>query len=135
MLQFQTLVWIIISSFSFVISAEKDFYRAAVLELAQFTNISYPAADILRINLEVYEIAAKTAAKHGADIIVFPESGLLPFEKPNRDWMLSFIEDIPDPKKEVVNPCEQESQFRDLPILRRLSCLARNNHIWVVQIR
>ncbi|GFY06316.1 pantetheinase [Trichonephila clavipes] len=132
MLHFQTLAWIIISSFSFVTSVDKDFYRAAVLELAQFTNISYPAADILRINLEVYEIAAKTAAKHGADIIVFPESGLLPFEKPNRDWMLSFIEDIPDPKKEVVNPCEQESQFRDLPILRRLSCLARNNHIWVV---
>ncbi|GFY06337.1 hypothetical protein TNCV_2681271 [Trichonephila clavipes] len=67
MLHFQTLAWIIISSFSFVISVDKDFYRAAVLELAQFTNISYPAADILRINLEVYEIAAKTAAKHGIE--------------------------------------------------------------------
>lgn len=132
MLYFQTLVLIAIFSSSFVINAEKDFYRAAVLELAQFANISYPAADILRINLEVYEIAAKTARKHEADIIVFPESGLLPFSKPSREWLLSFIEDIPDPKKVVVNPCEEASKFHDLPILRKLSCIARNNHLYVV---
>ncbi|GFT15355.1 biotinidase [Nephila pilipes] len=132
MLHLKTLVLIVLFYFSYVINAEKDFYRAAVLELAQFSNISYPPADILRKNLEVYDIAAKTAAKHRADILVFPESGLLPFEKPSREWLLSFIEDIPDPKTVIVNPCEEASQFQNLPILRKLSCLARDNHLYVV---
>ncbi|GFY47223.1 hypothetical protein TNIN_416341, partial [Trichonephila inaurata madagascariensis] len=48
--------------FSFVINAEKEFYRAAVLEFAQLANASYPPAEIPQLNLEVYEIAAKTAA-------------------------------------------------------------------------
>ncbi|GFY06309.1 transposable element Tcb1 transposase [Trichonephila clavipes] len=52
----------VIFSFSFVINAEKEFYRAAVLELAHLTNASYPLAEIPQLNLEVYEIAAKTAA-------------------------------------------------------------------------
>ncbi|GFQ68862.1 vascular non-inflammatory molecule 2, partial [Trichonephila clavata] len=46
--------------------------------------------------------------------------------------MLNVIEDIPDPKKVDINPCKAESLFHHLPILRRLSCLARNNHLWVV---
>ncbi|GFT15353.1 vascular non-inflammatory molecule 2 [Nephila pilipes] len=128
----QTLLLILLSSFSRVINSEKDFYRAAVLEYVRFNNISYPAAEKLRKNLEVYEIAAKTAAKQGADIIVFPESGLLKFEKPSREWLLDFIEDIPDPNKVIVNPCEESSQFHNLPILRKLSCLARDNHLYVV---
>ncbi|GFT15351.1 vascular non-inflammatory molecule 2 [Nephila pilipes] len=132
MLHLLTLVLLVLSSFSYVINAKKDFYRAAVLELAQITNISYPAPDKLRKHLEIYDIAAKTAAKKEADIIVFPESGLLPFKKPSREWLLNFIEDIPDPKKAIVNPCEEASQFNNLPILRKLSCLARDNNIYVV---
>ncbi|GFQ91944.1 vascular non-inflammatory molecule 2 [Trichonephila clavata] len=46
--------------------------------------------------------------------------------------MLNVIEDIPDPKKVDINPCKAENLFHHLPILRRLSCLARNNHLWVV---
>ncbi|GIY75357.1 hypothetical protein CEXT_96382 [Caerostris extrusa] len=128
----QALLFLILFVHSSCLFAKKDFYRAAVLELSQFTNISYPAADILRINLNIYDLAASTAAKHEADIIVFPESGLLPFEKPNREWLLDFIEDIPDPKKMLTNPCAEPDLFSDRPIITKLSCLARHNNIYVV---
>ncbi|KAF8796451.1 pantetheinase-like [Argiope bruennichi] len=131
-LNLPSLLFIVLFLHTAELNAEKNFYRAAVLELSQFTNISYPASKILEINLNVYEIAARTAAKHRADILVFPESGLLPFEKPDRDWLLDFIEDIPDPKEVVANPCTQRDEFQDRPILQKLSCLAQFNNIYIV---
>ncbi|GBN20527.1 Pantetheinase [Araneus ventricosus] len=81
---------------------------------------------------EAFSQFGRTGMCRGADILVFPESGLLPFEKPSRDWLLAFIEDIPDPKEVAANPCSEPAVFRDRPILSNLSCLARHNNIYVV---
>ncbi|KAG8178632.1 hypothetical protein JTE90_016294 [Oedothorax gibbosus] len=125
-------VLIVIVSISSLVSADKDFYRAAVLELAQFADLSYSPSEVAQRNLKLYETAVTAAATDQADIIVFPESGLFPLLKINRSVALELSENIPNPKLDAYNPCK-ENYLTDIhPILTKLSCLAKENGIFVV---
>lgn len=82
-------------------------------------------------NLKVFEEQTAIAAQQGAHIIVFPEYGITGFDH-NRESMESFLEDIPDPNSVDWIPCTDPDRFSDTLVLRNLSCLARNNNIYVV---
>jgi len=49
-----------------------------------------------------------------------------------RESLQLLSEDIPDPRQQVVNPCKQEQDFEDRPILRSLSCIAKKNKVYLV---
>lgn len=59
----------------------------------------------------------------GAQIVVFPEGAIIGVLYETRASVLPYLEQIPE-ISELVNPCTQ-SGFNDCPILRTLSCLAR----------
>ncbi|XP_014729750.1 PREDICTED: pantetheinase-like isoform X1 [Sturnus vulgaris] len=81
-------------------------------------------------NMDVLEGAIKEAARQGAHIIVTPEDGIYGWRF-TRESIYPYLEDIPDP---VVNwiPCTDPSRFGPAPVQERLSCMARNNSIYVV---
>ncbi|XP_054713931.1 pantetheinase-like [Uloborus diversus] len=110
----------------------KDYYRAAVLEHVRFGDTSYSSEEIIQINLKKYELAAKKAALEGADIIVFPEWGLYPDDKENKSYLLSFGEDIPDPKLRLWNPCNEKEHFNENSVLVHLSCMAKDHGMFLV---
>ncbi|NXM78433.1 VNN2 protein, partial [Serilophus lunatus] len=93
------------------------------------------ALALMNKNMDVLEGAIKGAAQQGAHIIVTPEDGIYGW-KFTRESIYPYLEDIPDP---VVNwiPCTDPSrgfllQFGPAPVQERLSCMARNNSIYVV---
>lgn len=63
-------------------------------------------------------------------IIVFPEYGLTGFGY-TRESFRPFLENIPDPKKQEWNACEAQPD-NSIAIMKRLSCLAKNNDIYIV---
>ncbi|XP_035205498.1 pantetheinase-like isoform X2 [Stegodyphus dumicola] len=108
-----------------------DCFTAAVFEhrpRAQ-SNSTLSPREIVSSNLRFYEKAASLAAKNGADIIVFNEFGLFPYE-PSREFLRKYMEHVPDPKKVEFNPCVENDKNRY--ILHTLSCMARRNKIFVV---
>ncbi|GIY54055.1 biotinidase [Caerostris extrusa] len=66
-----------------------------------------------------------------ADIIVFPEEGLFSKNYENNTWLISYAEDVPNPKIEHANPCDDE-KIPEQSILRRLSCIAKKHNFYVV---
>lgn len=48
--------------FVFSLSASNNYYRAAVLELVQFSDLSYSPTEVAQQNLKIYETAGKAAA-------------------------------------------------------------------------
>ncbi|GIY77345.1 pantetheinase [Caerostris darwini] len=125
------------------LNGHKFFYRAAVFEIFQFPNFSYPGSEIISKNLEKYELAAEISADNvgsfqivsqsvlEADIIVFPEEGLFSTSYENDTWFISYAEDVPNPKIEHVNPCDDD-KYQNSPILKRLSCMAKKHEFYVV---
>uniref|UniRef100_A0A8B9QHI0 CN hydrolase domain-containing protein n=1 Tax=Apteryx owenii TaxID=8824 RepID=A0A8B9QHI0_APTOW len=104
-----------------------DSYSAAVYEhnviLSEDTEIPVSPEDAFMLmdkNIDILEAAIKAAAKQGAHIIVTPEDGIY-----------GWIFDIPDPKVDWI-PCTDPERFAPSPVQKRLSCLARNNSIYVV---
>ncbi|KAG8170525.1 hypothetical protein JTE90_012582 [Oedothorax gibbosus] len=130
-LNIRSLSVLVILCISSSVSADKDSYRAAVLELVQFADLSYSPSEVAQRNLKIYDTAAIRAAIDQADIIVFPECGLFPLLKMNRSIILELSEDIPNPKLKTYNPCK-EKDLDDHPILTELSCIARETGIFVV---
>ncbi|XP_023780384.1 pantetheinase-like isoform X1 [Cyanistes caeruleus] len=88
------------------------------------------ALALMNKNMDVLEGAIKEAAQQGAHIIVTPEDGIYGWRF-TRESIYPYLEDIPDP---VVNwiPCTDPSRFGPAPVQERLSCMARNNSIYVV---
>ena len=92
----------------------------------------------VRKNLQVYSESAERAAEEGSEIIVFPEEGLFVANQATdakltlRESIRLLSEDVPDPKDGPVNPCTQEKQLKDRPILQSLACIARTNSIYLV---
>ncbi|GBN56027.1 Vascular non-inflammatory molecule 3 [Araneus ventricosus] len=107
-----------------------DYYTAAVFEHAKIRTPNDSASSIIQRNLRFYFSAANEAKSQGADVIVFPEYGIIPPGK--RDELKKFLEYIPDPKESRVNPCEQNDAYSSRPILNTLSCMAKANSIFVV---
>ncbi|XP_064467664.1 pantetheinase-like [Ornithodoros turicata] len=102
-------------------------FKAAVYEhIQQGDRLKDSATTIITKNLLKYQEATRNASLQGSDIIVFPELGILFFKN-----ALDHAEDIPEPGN--VNPC-QSSAHNNLswPILSNLSCLARDNEIYLV---
>ncbi|NWY29047.1 VNN2 protein, partial [Pheucticus melanocephalus] len=114
-----------------------DTFLAAVYEHAVIlphpTQEPVPASDALALmnrNMDVLEGAIKEAAQQGAHIIVTPEDGIYGWRF-TRESIYPYLEDIPDPAVNWI-PCTDPSRFGPAPVQERLSCMARNNSIYVV---
>ncbi|XP_064205194.1 biotinidase-like [Anguilla rostrata] len=96
------------------------------------------ALEHMNKNLDVYEEQAAAAAKQGAHIIVFPEDGIHGFNF-SRESIAGYLETVPDPTAVSWNPCSDPTPFPTLryceggtEVLHRLSCLAKNNSLYLV---
>lgn len=108
---------------------ERNSYRAAIVEHNRIDRADI--RDTIKVNLALFEQAAKIAANEGAEIIVFPEDGLL---HGLRDTLEPVVQEIPDPgllKSGLNNPCQRQDFYESF-ILKNLSCLARENNLYVV---
>ncbi|XP_054852547.1 pantetheinase-like [Eublepharis macularius] len=114
-----------------------DKYIAAVYEhsviLSEATQKPVSSEEALKLmnkNMDILEEAIQTAATQGAHIIVTPEDGIYGFNF-TRETLYPYLEDIPDPQANWI-PCDDSQRFGPAPVQERLSCLARDNSIYVV---
>ncbi|XP_050409586.1 pantetheinase [Patella vulgata] len=112
-------------------------YRAAVYEHALFQPTHFrsvsrnQALRDMKKNLDIYAEQTRIASSENVDIIVFPEDGIYGLNF-NRDTIKPYLEDIPDPKEFIWNPCNQSEYANGVEVQITLSCMARNNGIYVV---
>uniref|UniRef100_A0A8C5VJP0 Vanin 2 n=1 Tax=Microcebus murinus TaxID=30608 RepID=A0A8C5VJP0_MICMU len=118
-------------------AATQDTFIAAVYEhavvLPNKTEVPVSRDDALRLmnrNIDILERVIKLAAEQGARIIVTPEDALYGW-KFTRETVFPYLEDIPDPQVNWI-PCQNPYRFGDTPVQARLSCLAKNNSIYVL---
>uniref|UniRef100_A0A8C3XXD8 CN hydrolase domain-containing protein n=1 Tax=Catharus ustulatus TaxID=91951 RepID=A0A8C3XXD8_CATUS len=137
MLPSQALLPAVVFALTALRALASDTFLAAVYEHAVIlpdpTDQPVSPSDALALmnkNMDVLEGAVKEAARQGAHIIVTPEDGIYGWRF-TRESLYPYLEDIPDP---VVNwiPCTDPSRFGPAPVQERLSCMARNNSIYVV---
>ncbi|XP_035828906.1 pantetheinase-like [Aplysia californica] len=89
------------------------------------------ALELMQKNLDVYKQQTDIAREQGADIIVFPEDGIYgPMF--TRQTIYPFLETIPDPRRVTWSPCDDPERFPDTEVQRALSCMAKDNFIYVV---
>ncbi|KAG9493495.1 hypothetical protein GDO78_001412, partial [Eleutherodactylus coqui] len=88
------------------------------------------ALALMNRNIDVLERAVITAAQKGAHIIVTPEDGIYGWIF-TRQTISPFLEDIPDPDVNWI-PCSDPQRFGPADVQTRLSCMAKNNSIYVV---
>lgn len=114
-----------------------DTYRAAVVEFkVNSTFLLIPdvtqATERMMSNVRGFETVIKAAKLKGVQIIVFPEDGIIGGGFLTRDQLLFFMEQVPEVEgSKPINPCTDEG-FEDRPVLKKLSCLARQYEIVVV---
>ncbi|XP_028579279.2 pantetheinase-like [Podarcis muralis] len=118
-------------------SALEDTFIAAVYEHAVILTGDTPrnvsraeALELMNRNLDILEGAIKTAAQQGAHIIVTPEDALYGWVF-TRETLYPYLENIPDPQVDWI-PCNEPKRFGSNPIQGRLSCIAKENSIYVV---
>lgn len=99
-------------------------FKAAVYEHVQRGDHDWEQR--VAATLEIYRNATKNASLELADIIVFPEDGIL-FDLKDREEVNKWAEDIPEPG---VLPCLKENVTT--PLLANLSCMAQESHIYLV---
>ncbi|XP_029667481.1 vanin-like protein 2 isoform X1 [Formica exsecta] len=103
-------------------------YIAAVVEYhPEYTTDSN---ETLKKNSDAYVEHIKTARVHNADIIVFPEDGLTTVKFPKREEMQNWTTIIPSASFNYT-PCT-DSTIEVSETLKKISCAARNNTIYVV---
>ncbi|NXA35520.1 VNN2 protein, partial [Eudromia elegans] len=88
------------------------------------------ALALMNRNMDVLERAVTEAARQGARIIVTPEDGIYGWRF-TRETIYPYLEDIPDPEADWI-PCTEPKRFAPASVQERLSCMARNNSIYVV---
>ncbi|CAL1273193.1 unnamed protein product [Larinioides sclopetarius] len=120
------LLAIVLSS----IQAKLTSYTAAVFEHTGTGSKNDSTADIVEKNLDFYKRAAEIARSKGADIIVFPEYGVVPYD--TRKRMKQFLENVPNPLEVETTPCSTPDMYTDRPVLYTLSCIAQYNSMYVV---
>ncbi|XP_016060374.1 PREDICTED: pantetheinase [Miniopterus natalensis] len=137
MIAFQLLACVAVSVFCVLKASTLDTFVAAVYEHAvilpnaALTPVSREEALVLmNKNLDLLEGAIISAAKQGAHIIVTPEDGIYGWNF-NRESIYPYLEDIPDPQVDWI-PCNHPNRFGHTPVQERLSCLAKENSIYVV---
>ncbi|KAG5843109.1 hypothetical protein ANANG_G00185000 [Anguilla anguilla] len=113
-------------------------YVAAVYEHHLIRNLQpkvplsrQEALEHMNKNLDVYEEQAAAAAKQGAHIIVFPEDGIHGFNF-SRESIVGYLETVPDPTAVSWNPCSDPTRFPNTEVQHRLSCMAKNNSLYLV---
>ncbi|KAF6116947.1 vanin 2 [Phyllostomus discolor] len=85
---------------------------------------------LMNKNIDILEKAIKQAAQQGAEIIVTPEDALYGWSF-TRETIFPYLEDIPDPRVNWI-PCQDPHKFGHTPVQVRLSCLAKDNSIYVL---
>ncbi|XP_052790023.1 pantetheinase-like isoform X2 [Mya arenaria] len=91
------------------------------------------AVENMMVNLRVYQHQAKIAATQNADIIVFPEDGVYGvYMDDQHEIVYPYLELIPDPTKLQSNPCNNPSTLPDTEVQQVLSCIAKENKLFVV---
>jgi hypothetical protein len=106
-------------------------YKGAVAEHAVYLGDgSQSIAELVSVNMDMYETHVQLAAGAGAQIIVFPEFGLVPVEDGNRTNIGNMAEQIPESTSNSI-PCGNNA-FADRPILTRSSCMAIASNIIVM---
>ncbi|XP_052267748.1 pantetheinase-like [Dreissena polymorpha] len=113
-------------------------FKAAVYEHAvHLPNISAvpmprnQAVQAMMVNIRVYQETARIAASMGTQIIVFPEDGIYGMYLNSRELALPFMEYIPN-ATDHWNPCKQPNLYPNTDIQTALSCIARDNNMYVV---
>ncbi|XP_023363231.1 pantetheinase-like [Otolemur garnettii] len=105
--------------------------HAVVLPNATLTLVSSgEALALMNRNLDLLEGAIISAARQGAHTIVTPEDGIYGWNF-TRDSLYPYLEDIPHPQVNWI-PCNNPNRFGHAPVQERLSCLAKDNSIYVV---
>ncbi|OWF44335.1 pantetheinase-like [Mizuhopecten yessoensis] len=119
---------------------ERATFKAAVYEHAvilsdvRHENASVSRATALRHmmrNLDIYRNQAEIAARQGVDIMVFPEDGIYGMGF-TRKALTAYLEYIPDPKNESWSACSEPNRYPNTDVQRFLSCLAKNNSMFLV---
>ncbi|XP_046547536.1 pantetheinase-like [Haliotis rubra] len=131
--------WVLMTQASPLTFSPRGGYRAAVYEHAVHIPWSCLLVPVSRgeavrqmmKNIQVYKMQAAAAAREGADIIVFPEDGIYGMIF-SRNTIKPFLEEIPDPRITEWNPCVTSGSDIDVTIQRELSCIARDNAMYVV---
>ncbi|XP_071180072.1 pantetheinase-like [Mytilus edulis] len=95
-----------------------------------WVNRSYALENMMK-NIDVYQIQAMKAGKEKVDILVFPEDGIYGYRF-NRKGVESYLEYIPDPDLEDWNACDEPDRYNNTEIQRSLSCMAKNNELYIV---
>uniref|UniRef100_A0A4W2HNJ6 Biotinidase n=1 Tax=Bos indicus x Bos taurus TaxID=30522 RepID=A0A4W2HNJ6_BOBOX len=73
------------------------------------------ALELMHRNLDVYEQQVTTAARKGAQIIVFPEDGIHGFNF-TRTSIYPFLDFMPSPRSVRWNPCLEPHRFNDTEV-------------------
>lgn len=104
--------------------AQQGTYKGAVAQHAVYMGDgSQSVAELVSVNMDMYERHVQLASQSGAQIIAFPEFGLVPVEDGNRARIGEMAENIPT-ADEKATPCGSEA-FSTRPILSRSSCMAK----------
>ncbi|XP_077262466.1 vanin-like protein 1 isoform X1 [Temnothorax americanus] len=103
-------------------------YVAAVVEYSPKYSIS--STETLRVNSDAYVRLINVTSRNDADIIVFPEDGLTTVSLPEREKMGDWTTVIPSASHNYI-PCSQDT-IKVSETLRKISCAARDNEIYVV---
>ncbi|GFS93259.1 pantetheinase [Nephila pilipes] len=105
-------------------------YKAAVFEHTGLPQGNESMHITVARNLEFYNSAAKFAHSRDTDVIVFPEYGIVPYS--SRETIRPYLESIPDPGYYISTPCSEREEYLNRTILYTLSCIAKNNSMYVI---
>ncbi|CAG2104806.1 unnamed protein product, partial [Medioppia subpectinata] len=111
--------------------SESDCFRAAVFEHIPQGHRHEESSLVIQKNLNVYKQMAIKASENGANILVFPEYGLID-PMTSRKTVSAYTETIPDPRHGSHNPCAKPLEYKSIPATLALSCLAKQTHIYIV---
>ncbi|XP_050413859.2 vascular non-inflammatory molecule 3 isoform X2 [Patella vulgata] len=89
------------------------------------------ALKTIMTNIDIYSAQAKMAALKRVDILVFPEGGLFGWDF-DRNTITPYLEHVPVTKQGEWNPCTHPGTYPDSKIQHHLSCMARNNSLYIV---
>ncbi|XP_065345214.1 pantetheinase-like [Cloeon dipterum] len=108
-------------------------FYAAVVEFSPKGALHNITHNAVEENLREYQKFTEQAKSLGADIIVFPEYGLTTIEPYNKHSLaLELSQFVPDPDGLKISPCDLETNELDLRVVHKLSCLAKQNRIYLV---
>lgn len=114
------------------LAKQSKYFNVAVYEHEYLNKSSWKAT--IQANLEIYKNVAQFAARSQIEVIVFPEDGILIGK---RAFIDAGLPELPNPEQlneNNNNPCLHEASYQGetMEVLRNLSCMARENNLYVV---